>query len=55
MTIQTTGSFEEISNIFSLSIAIENHAITLDGLTKEDLLEIQSCIDCLIDSEEFAS
>lgn len=49
-TIQTCGSFDHIDDIYSLTIAFEhqNHAITLDGLSKEDLEELKSCIDCLV-------
>jgi len=54
MRIQTTGSFDEITGIYSISICTdENRVITLDGLFKEDMLELQSCIECMLFEETF--
>lgn len=53
-TIQTCGSFDHVENIYSLTIAFEsqNHAITLDGLSKEDMEELKSCIDCMVEEPD---
>jgi len=46
--IQTCGSSHPKDG-YSFSIAFgDGPCMTLDGLTKEDLKEIQSCIECLI-------
>lgn len=47
-TIQTCGSSDHENDEYSLSIGFETHAITLDGLTKDDMLNLQSCIDCML-------
>jgi hypothetical protein len=49
-TIQTCGSMGD--GEYSLTIAFEKHAITLDGLSKEDMVELQSCIGCMLFEEE---
>jgi hypothetical protein len=52
MTIQTTGSFDTNEELYSLSVCFENHSITLDGLTKEDLEHLQSCVNILLEINE---
>lgn len=52
MTIQTTGSYDKNDEIYSLSVCFESHSITLDGLTKEDLEELKSCVSILLDIED---
>ena len=49
-TIQTGGTMAD--GEYSLTIAFETHCITLDGLSKEDMLELQSCVDCMLFEEE---
>lgn len=50
-TIQTCGSYNPDDG-YSICVALsERHAITLDGLSKEDMLELKSCIDCMIYDE----
>ena len=45
--IQTSGSYD--GEFYSLNISCnDNHVITLDGLSEEDMIELQSCIDCMI-------
>jgi hypothetical protein len=45
--IQTSGSFD--GDYYSLIIAFnDQHAITIDALSKEDMLELQSCINCML-------
>ena len=49
MTIQTSGCFDEITGIHTINIAFDdNHVITLDGLSKEDMEELKSCIECML-------
>jgi len=49
MTIQTSGYFDEITGIYGINIAFDdNHVITLDGLNKEDMQELKSCIECML-------
>jgi hypothetical protein len=51
-TIQTCGSSNPDEDEYSLTIAFEKQAITLDGLSKDDMLELKSCIDCMLFEEE---
>jgi hypothetical protein len=49
--IQTSGTYD--GEIYSLNIAFnDNHVVTLDGLSHEDMLQLQSCIDCMIMEDE---
>ena len=50
--IQTCGSSNPDEDEYSLTIAFEKQAITLDGLSKDDVLELKSCIDCMLFEEE---
>ncbi len=46
--IQTCGGFD--GEVYSLTLAFtDQHAITLDGLSYEDMVELKSCIDCMIE------
>jgi hypothetical protein len=49
-TIQTCGGM--CDGEYSITVAFQKHAITLDGLSKEDMLQLQSCIDCMLFEEE---
>lgn len=50
-TIQTSGTFDE--EFYSLNISFnEYHVVTLDGLSKEDMIELKSCIDCMLTDDE---
>ena len=51
-TIQTCGSSNPDEDEYSLTIAFEKQAITLDGLSKDDILELKSCIDCMLLEDE---
>ena len=51
-TIQTCWSSNPDEDEYSLTIAFEKQAITLDGLSKDDMLELKSCIDCMLFEEE---
>ena len=45
--IQTSGSFD--GEFYILNIAFNDyHVVTLDGLSKEDIEELQSCLNCMI-------
>jgi len=45
--IQTSGTYND--EFYTLNISFNDyHVVTLDGLSKEDMLELQSCIDCMI-------
>lgn len=47
--IQTCGSYHPDED-YTLTISFNDyHTITLDGLTKEDMLELKSCIDCMLE------
>jgi hypothetical protein len=49
-TIQTCGGM--CDGEYSITVAFEKHAISLEGLSKEDMLELQSCIDCMLMEDE---
>lgn len=45
--IQTSGTFD--GEFHTINIAFNDyHLISLDGLSKDDMLELKSCIDCMI-------
>ena len=49
--IQTSGTMD--GEFYTLNIAFNDyHVVTLDGLSKEDMLELQSCVDCMIMEDE---
>lgn len=49
--IQTSGTYD--GEFYTLNISFNDyHVVTLDGLSKEDMLELQSCIDCMIMEDE---
>ena len=51
--IQTTGSYDGKSGDFSISISPDdNHLFTLDGLSVEDMKELKSLVDILLESYE---
>jgi hypothetical protein len=49
-TIQTCGGFD--GEVYNITVAFEKHAITLDGLSKEDIYEIASCAMCMLPEED---
>jgi hypothetical protein len=51
-TIQTCGGM--CDGDYSITVAFEKHAISLEGLSKEDMLELQSCIDCMLMEDDDA-
>lgn len=45
--IQTSGTYYD--EFYTLNIAFNDyHVVTLDGLSKEDMLELKSCIECML-------
>jgi hypothetical protein len=49
-TIQTCGTYN--GEYYSVAVAIgDAHAVTLDGLSKEDMLQLKDCIDCMMIDE----
>ena len=49
--IQTSGTFD--GEFYILNIAFSDyHVVSLDGLSKEDMLELKSCINCMIVEED---
>jgi hypothetical protein len=50
VVLQSTGSYNILDNEFSLSFSPNNnHLITFEGLSIEDMKEIQSLVNILID------
>lgn len=51
--LQTTGTYDGKSGDFSISICPnDNHLFTLDGLSVDDMKELKSLVDILLDSYE---
>ena len=45
--IQTSGTYD--GEFYTLNISFSDyHVVTLDGLSKEDVEELQSCLNCMI-------
>lgn len=51
-SIQTTGTADFKTDEFSFTICENNIAITFDGLTREDVEEMISCLSCMLMTEE---
>ena len=45
--IQTCGSFDPLTDCYSISIGYKDLCFTLDGLSSGDVLELKSCLDCI--------
>lgn len=51
MTVQTSGTYD--GEVYSLNVAFtDQHVVTLEGLSQEDMLELKSCIDCMLIEDE---
>lgn len=49
--IQTSGAYD--GEFYTLNIAFNDYnVVSLDGLSRADMLELQSCIDCMIMEDE---
>ena len=45
--IQTSGTYD--GEVYSLNVAFtDQHVVSLEGLSHEDMLELKSCIDCML-------
>tara|TARA_R110000868_G_scaffold223073_3_gene474892 strand:- start:1137 stop:1340 length:204 start_codon:yes stop_codon:yes gene_type:complete len=52
IVIQTCGSHNPEDGYSITMVFNDYHSLTFDGLAKEDLEEIKSCIECLLWVEE---
>ena len=51
--IQTCGSYNQLDDYYTFSIAFgDGPAMSLDGLSKEDVIEIASCALALLPEED---
>ena len=51
LKIQTSGSYD--GEVYTLSVAFtDQHVVSLEGLSHEDMLELKSCIDCMLMEDE---
>jgi len=51
--IQTSGAYD--GECYTINIAFNDfHVMTLDGLSKEDLFELASCIAAMMPQEDFS-
>lgn len=49
--IQTCGTSD--GDVYNLNIAFtDQHVVCLEGLSHEDMLELKSCIDCMLMEDE---
>jgi hypothetical protein len=52
--IQTCGSYVETDDFYTFSIAFgDGPCMSLDGLTKDDIIEIASCALCMLPEEDY--
>lgn len=50
--IQTSGSYD--GECYTINVAFNDfHVMTLDGLSREDLNELASCITAMMSEEDF--
>ena len=50
--ISTSGSYDGES--YAINVAFNDfHVITLDGLSREDLFELASCVTAMMSEEDF--
>jgi len=51
LKIQTSGTYD--GELYNLNIAFsDQHVVSLEGLSHEDMLELKSCIDCMMIEDE---
>lgn len=49
--IQTSGTSD--GEVYNLNIAFsDQHVVCLEGLSHKDMLELKSCIDCMLMEDE---
>ena len=46
--IQTTGSFDAVTNEYSFTVACGELVVTFDFLKKHDIQEFISCLSCML-------
>lgn len=50
--IETSGSYD--GECYTINVAFNDfHVMTLDGLSREDLFELASCVTALMQEEDF--
>ena len=50
--VQTSGSYD--GECYTINVAFNDfHVMTLDGLSREDLFELASCITCMMPQDDF--
>lgn len=51
LKIQTSGTYD--GEMYNLNIAFtDQHVVTLEGLSYDDMTELKSCIDCMLMEDE---
>lgn len=51
-SLQACGSFDPLTNEYSLSLTSGSLLLTFDFLTRDQVEHIKSCIDCMLISSE---
>jgi len=52
-TIAVSGSYD--GECYTINVAFNDfHVMTLDGISREDLFELASCITCMMPQEDFS-
>jgi hypothetical protein len=52
MNFQCAGFCGQEESDYSLTIASKGLCISIEYMTKDDLLELKSCIDCMLEDTE---
>lgn len=50
--IQSCGSYDPLTETYSISVGYEELCFTIDNLDRKDLEELQSCLACILDSDD---
>ena len=51
LKVQTSGTYD--GEVYNLNIAFtDQHVVSLEGLSYEDMLELKSCVDCMLMEDE---
>lgn len=50
--IQSCGSYDPLTETYSISVGYEELCFTIDNLDRKDLEELQSCLSCILDSDD---
>lgn len=46
--IQSCGTYDPVTDEYSLTIGYKDISLTLEGLNTADVEELQSCLNCLL-------